>query len=100
MKSVLPSLALPGTSSPVPVEFRGLHEHLQRRFADTVVMTFAQVEDVLGAPLPPASAQREWWAAPPAGQPASPQSEAWRHAGRSAAPNLAARTVKFDRLAE
>ena len=98
MKPVLPSLT--GSSSQVAVEFRGLYEHLQKRYADTVVLTFAQIEDVLGSPLPLASAQLEWWAAAPAGQPASPQSAAWSQAGRSAVPNLTARTVKFDRLSE
>ena len=100
MKAVLPALALTGSSSAVAVEFQGLYEHLQKRYADTVVLTFAQIEDVLGSPLPLTSAQREWWATAPAGQPSSPQSAAWRHAGRSAVPNLTARTVKFDRLAE
>ena len=73
-----------------------LHTYLDRRFADTVVLTFAQVEDILGCPLPEqALVQPEWWTDAPAG--GSQQSDAWTLARRSAVPNLDARIVAFAR---
>ena len=39
-----------------------LYTYLDTRFADTVVLTFAQIEDVLGFALPAqARLQPEWW---------------------------------------
>jgi hypothetical protein len=62
-------------------------------------LSFADIEALLGFPLPdPARMAHEWWAgpAPPAGP--SAQSGAWTRASRSAAVNVAARNVVFDRL--
>jgi hypothetical protein len=71
---------------------------LEHRFASTVVLTFEQVESLIGFALPGlASTERDWWTS---GTPhADRHSEAWTVAGRSAAPNLLARTVVFERLA-
>ena len=39
-----------------------LYKYLENRYADTVVLTFAEIEDLLGFPLPEqARLQREWW---------------------------------------
>ena len=39
-----------------------LYKYLENRYANTVVLTFAQIEDLLGFPLPDqARCQREWW---------------------------------------
>jgi hypothetical protein len=81
----------------VPAEYRPLHKYLDARFADTVVLTFAQIQDLLGLDLP-ARAYDEpgWWAVDAVGKP-SAQASAWVHANRTATVNLAARTVTFDR---
>jgi hypothetical protein len=82
----------------VPVEYRGLHKYLDGRFAQTVVLTFAQIEDLLGFALPDlARLGREWWVTADASGPASAQSRAWTQANRTAVPNLSAQTVMFER---
>ena len=75
-----------------------LYEYLAHRHADTVVLTFAEVEDLLGFPLPDlARRQREWWTDADASRAAAPQTDAWILAHRTAVPNLTAQTVIFDR---
>jgi len=75
-----------------------LYEYLEHRHADTVVLTFSEVEDLLGFPLPEqARRQREWWTDGAASRAAAPHSDAWILAHRTAVPNLTAQSVVFDR---
>src|SRR5436189_1605322 len=70
-----------------------LYKYLENRYADTVVLTFAEIEDLLGFALPEqARLHREWWtsAETTAG---SNYSDSWVLASRTAVPNLIARTV-------
>ena len=79
-------------------KYASLYQYLEHRYADVVVLTFAQIEDLLGFALPAlARTQKEWWT--PSGATADPPvyAEAWTMAGRTAVPNLAARTVLFER---
>jgi len=88
------------TSQPsvVPAEYLSLHKYLAERFANTVVLTFAEIEDLLGFTLPNlARLQKEWWANPDAHGAPSTQSRSWTQASRSAKPNLLAQTVTFER---
>ena len=39
----------------VPAEYKGLHKYLRERFAQTVVLTFAEIEDLMGGTLPSGS---------------------------------------------
>ena len=81
--------------STVKAEYQGLHKYLRDRFADTVVLTFAEIEDLLGAALPEeARRHAEWWT--DAGGD-SVQAQAWIQAHRTAAPNLLASAVTFGR---
>ena len=74
-----------------------LRKYLGTRFADTVVLKFGEIEDLLGIPLPEmARVQAGWWAPAVAGDP-SVQSRAWTESNRTAEPNLLARTVAFPR---
>ena len=85
-------------ASTVQPAYRPLHKYLRDRFAQTVVLTFTQIEDLIGAPLPDvARAQAGWWTNP--GTDASPQAQTWIAAERTAEPNLLARTVRFERVA-
>jgi hypothetical protein len=78
--------------------YRGLHTYLNGRYADTVVLTFSEIEDLLGFALPEAARVRvEWWTDDTADGGDTPQSHAWTHASRTAKPNLFARTVVFER---
>jgi hypothetical protein len=78
--------------------YRFLHKYLEDRYADTVVLTMGQIEDLLGFALPAhARTDPEWWTN--TGGAIAPQSEAWRLAHRTARPNLPAGNVVFERIA-
>ena len=82
----------------VPGEYLPLHKYLSERFADSVVLTFAEVEDLLGIRLPAAARDEpDWWTNvdPDAAQ--TPHSRSWIRADRTAKSNLAAQTVLFER---
>jgi hypothetical protein len=82
---------------PVPAAYMPLYTYLDRRYAATVVLTFEQIEALLGfAPPAPAFADAEWWTG--AGEANDPHTAAWTAAHRSAAPHLGARIVSFERL--
>lgn len=79
-------------------EYRLLHKHLQERFADRLVLTFSQIEDLLGFSLPHQARNASgWWEDRDAAGQRTAQSDAWTLAGRSATVNLAAQHVTFDR---
>ena len=84
----------PGLVQP---EYRPLHKYLDERYAHRVTLTFAEMESVLGAPLPElAKRDSDWWLGE--GEVANPQSETWKQAQRTALPNIRAGTVTFERL--
>lgn len=75
-----------------------LHRYLEHRYADVVVLTFGQIEDLLGFSLPQlARIDRAWWTLRPTPVDGQPFSDAWTLAGRTAKPNLLARNVIFER---
>ena len=81
----------------IPTEFRTLYEYLHDRYADTVVLTFAEIEDLLGFALPDAArVELAWWANADPGAP-SPHSLSWMQANRTAIPRLPAQVVVFER---
>lgn len=83
------------TAPPVVGEYLPLYTYLEHRYASTVVLTFDQIETLLGFPLPaPATSQTDWWTAAAVPQ---PHAAAWVRAGRTAIANLPARTVTFER---
>ena len=79
----------------VPREYWALYTYLAHRYAAVVVLTFEQIEALLGFPLPTnARTEREWWTD---NADAQRYSAAWTGAGRTAAPNLIAGTITFER---
>ncbi len=83
---------------PVSGKYASLHQYLQNRYADVVVLTFGQIEDLLGSTLPElARTTRLWWGAVAATAGVPDHSDAWTLAGRTATPNLLARNVVFER---
>ena len=79
-------------------EYLALYEYLENRYAQTVVLTFGEIEDLLGFALPDqAGLHREWWTEAKAGATGPSHSDSWRLASRTAVPNLSARTVVFER---
>jgi hypothetical protein len=82
----------------VTSEYRSLHKYLHDRYADSVVLTFAEIEDLLGFTLPEvARVEQAWWADADPDSTPSPQSLSWTRANRTAKPKLTARTVVFER---
>jgi hypothetical protein len=87
----------PSRRSRVPDEYQSLHAYLEQRYASVVVLTFEQMESLLGFALPaPAGTTCEWWTG--VAVPGRRYAEAWVGAGRTATPNLRARTVTFERV--
>ena len=85
-------------SSDAPPEYRPLTKYLDTRFADAVCLTFSQIADVIGMPLPKSAYDdRAWWDGPAETGDSTPQARAWIRASRVATVNLSARTVIFDR---
>jgi hypothetical protein len=85
-------------SSAVPAEYRSLHKYLDERYANTVVLTFGEIEDLLGFTLPAlARLRQDWWATADADSTPSAHSYSWTRASRSATANLLAQTVVFER---
>lgn len=83
----------------VPAEYLPLHKYLDGRYADTVVLTFVDLEALLGFALPAAARlQPVWWSNLASEDGLSPQSGAWIQAHRTARPNLPARIVTFERV--
>jgi len=88
---------VPATKLRVPAEYLSLHTYLERRYASMVVLTFDQMESLMGRALPAAARTRlEWWTNE--ALPADRHSDTWTAAHRTATPNLMARTVAFERL--
>lgn len=86
--------------SGVPTEYRALYKYLENRFADTVVLTFAQIESLLGCGLPDLARRRlDWWANRDANGRASAHASSWTQASRTATANLVAQSVIFERIA-
>jgi hypothetical protein len=75
-----------------------LYQYLEKRFANTVVLTFTQIEDLLGFALPEsAQVDQQWWANDDHDGERDGQSRSWTLASRTATANLQARTVAFER---
>jgi hypothetical protein len=73
-----------------------LHKYLDDRYADAVVLTFAEIEDLAGFALPDlARLSNDWWTAPEPDTTRSRFADSWIQANRTARPNLAARSVAF-----
>lgn len=82
--------------TPVATRYLPLNAYLEHQHASSVVLTFEQIESLLGFSLPaPASMEREWWTAQ-AGH-IDGHADTWTAAGRTATPNLLAHTVAFTR---
>ena len=75
-----------------------LYKYLENRYAGTVVLTFSEIEDLLGFSLPDqARLRQEWWTAAEAKAAGSNYSDSWILARRTAKPNLVAQNVVFER---
>ena len=79
-------------------EYQQLYRYLRDRYANRLVLTFAEIESLLGFSLPDlARVQLAWWGGVVPGGSQSIQSIAWTLAGRTATANLPAQCVVFER---
>src|SRR5437868_11247731 len=77
-----------------------LYKYLHERYADTVVLTFGQIESLLGFALPDqARVNAQWWTNAEAPAAGVNYADSWILARRLATPNLLAQTVVFERAA-
>jgi hypothetical protein len=81
-------------------KFLPLFKYLEERYAQTVVLTLGEIEDLLGFSLPEQARLSEgWWTDATDALVSGPNhSDAWTLARRTATPNLRAHTVVFERL--
>ena len=60
-------------------KYAALGNHLRRKNEKVVILSFSEIERIIGAPLPgSATAYRQWWANSPNNH---PQARAWTSAG-------------------
>lgn len=77
-------------------EYQTLFVYLDHQHASTVVLSFFEMESLMGRPLPLIARHDDgWWTA--AATRSSRQADAWMEAGRTAKPNFTSRTVVFER---
>ncbi|HXQ77468.1 MAG TPA: hypothetical protein VN797_04645 [Gemmatimonadaceae bacterium] len=75
-----------------------LYKYLHNRYADTVVLTFGQIESLIGFALPDqARLNQQWWTNAAATAGGTNYADSWILARRIATPNLLAQTVVFAR---
>ncbi|MEO7189910.1 MAG: hypothetical protein ABI051_02525 [Vicinamibacterales bacterium] len=79
-------------------EYKLLHKYLRDRMADRLVLTFGEIEDLLGFALP-ASARidQSWWGSADPAAPRSAQTDCWKLANRTATVSMRAQRVLFER---
>jgi len=79
-------------------EYSSLHTYLENRYAQTVVLSFGQIEALVGFALPDlARRDSSWWTHVDVNARHPRYSDAWTLAQRTAAPNLLAQNVVFER---
>ena len=88
--------AVPPVKPPVPAQYLALYTYLEHRYASMVVLSFEQMESLLGWALPESARTRiDWWSGDVIT--VDRHSDSWTAAHRTATPNLAAGNVAFER---
>ena len=83
---------------PTAGKYELLYKYLRDRYANRIVLTFGEIEDLLGFSLPDvARLQFAWWDGGDFAADPSSQSLAWTLAGRTATVNMPAQSVVFER---
>jgi hypothetical protein len=78
-------------------QYLSLHLYLLNRYASRVVLTFSEIEDLLGFALPNrARLEPGWWGVGYSSIPGPQRSDTWVLAHRTAVPNLLAQSVVFE----
>jgi hypothetical protein len=95
-----PDADVTASEQPIAIgKYVSLYKYLNGRYANGLVLTFAEIEDLLGFSLPIAARlNEEWWTNPDSTTTQPRFSDCWLLASRTARPNLQALTVAFDRI--
>lgn len=76
--------------------YNPIHDRLLRSSAASLKLSFTEIEDLIGQPLPQSAYdQTEWWSNEDLATTRHVQCRAWQTAGYSAEVNLDAKTVTF-----
>ena len=87
------------TGHAISGQYLSLHLYLLDRYANRIVLTFSEIEDLLGFALPKrARIDPGWWAIGNGSIPGPQRSDTWILANRTATPNLRAQSVVFERV--
>jgi hypothetical protein len=78
-------------------KYAPLQIHLARQRQKELVLTFAEIEAIVGFRLPASADRPQWWANQVA--PGRPQREAWRAASYDAFLMAGSRKVRFQKVA-
>lgn len=96
-RAVPAPVVAPGPHPRRRAEFPVFQQYLESRFADVAVLSFGQIEDLLGAALPETARTRASWWTEVDGE-AARYATAWQAAGRTALSNPGAKNVTFARI--
>lgn len=79
-------------------EYDALRDYLLRQTATEFTLSFEQIEELIGKPLPRAAHRASWWETERSPQEAMPQREACLAGGYSARRGPDGTTVRFRRI--
>ncbi len=79
-------------------DYAALRDYLKKQTLAEFVLTFAEIEDIIDAPLPRASHRASWWETLRSPQEKMPQREACLEAGYIATRQADGKSVKFKRM--
>ena len=74
-----------------------LRDYLRSKSSPTVELTFSEIEEIIGNPLPPSAYAPRWWTLGKSQRPNPLWQEAWSSAGYDATLRHGADTVEFRR---
>ena len=79
-------------------DYDGLRDYLKKQSLPELVLTFEQLEEIIGGPLPRAAQRASWWDSLRSPQEKMPQREACLAAGYAARRMPDGRSVRFRKM--
>jgi len=79
-------------------DYHPLRDHLKKQTLAEFVLTFEQIEEIIGAALPRAAQRASWWETLRSPQEKMPQREACLEGGYIATRQADGKSVKFKRM--
>ena len=79
-------------------DYDGLRDYLKKQSLPELVLTFGQLEEIIGGPLPRAAQRASWWDSLRSPQEKMPQREACLAAGYIAIRMPDGRSVRFRKM--